>query len=98
LRGIATRLKTHGAFLFSTGITGYPDMLALPFSHPELAVDLTIGVVSRSRLDLPVVSLHGQSHPAWLTSESLLLSAATGGGYRGGDIWWGDMNMNTEEE
>lgn len=45
-------------------------MLALPFSHAELAVDL-IGVVSGSRLDLPVVSLHVQSHPAWLTSESL---------------------------
>lgn len=37
-------------------------MLALSFGHAELAVDL-IGVVSRSRLDLPVVSLHGSIAP-----------------------------------
>lgn len=75
-----SRYETHGAFLFAARITGYPDMLTLAFSHAKLAVDL-IGVISRSRLDRPVVSLHGSITPCLVDFRVMVLIA--GEVYRG---------------
>ena len=83
-----SRCETHGTFLFAAGITGYPDMLTLAFGHAELAVDL-IGVVSRGRLDLPVVSLHGSITPCLVEFRVMVLIA--GEVYRGRLIRGGVM-------